>query len=418
MKALNFCNFATLENLFNIILLSTGIFSFTSLFCYIVSSVGMLSSSNSSSQPMSSSVVSNNKRKQPPLPPKPDTGKVARQLSPPCRDTLSVAVEDKIKMILTTEIKSAIDWKLTEMLPEIIESIKSIINETLNKKLQEVSHFNVNQMDVFSSHHQSRVNNAPPPPPIDKAIMAAKSSLSKIIDQRIRRYYQQIRHTELAKLFRESLELDEPKLPRKFVEKIGRFDQPEIITKKKEMTISNVKNEIDILLIYADNDAEKLAQLDTDAAHIISQLSENNRKEAHDWYLKNKSENESKSKNIWAKKLKFLSSEKYLIPLSELLVTNYASENKTVQNNYERVKQVHYRPDSFNKNKMFDNSYINERRQADQKYNSYADAVSSTNSYNNSRRPRLPNSWYNGKKNFTNNYFHMKDQNFRRRNQY
>ena len=130
---------------------------------------------------------------------------MSRQKSPP-KAVFSNALEEYIKSFFSTELSSIIEMKLSELLPKIVETVQSSISSVLEEKMKDLSH--------------NFVNNSPPPPSSEACDHVSRSylplndkrnKLGAILQKRIKRYYQKLRHDELANLFSENIMLDEPK---------------------------------------------------------------------------------------------------------------------------------------------------------------------------------------------------------------
>jgi len=333
--------------------------------------------------------------------------KISRQQSPP-KTTNSLRAE--IETFLKENLEKMINQNLSNLLPTFLENIKQSIEKIVHDKMDELQ----------------RSNNAPPPPPAvapiiindqrnewttitNKAVENAKKQLSPILDKRIRRYYQHIRHTNLANLFTTNLQLQDPKLPRKFAEKIGRFDQSQIIEKKRKMTVANVENEIEILNIYAESDEDKLTGLDKEAEGIIKKLSPEDAVFTKDWYETKICANEAKSKKIWENKMKFLTSERYLIPLSQLVYNNYdnnVSHDKIKDNNHS----------NYNSKPKF-NHFSNQNYKINNEQKHFNAVTNPCYTDNTSRNFSAYNNNFN-QNNTLQSSFRRTDQNFWERNQY
>lgn len=327
--------------------------------------------------------------------------KLSRQQSPP-KTTNSLRSE--IETFLKENLEKMISENLSKLLPSFLDNIKQSIEKIVNDKMDELQ----------------RSSNAPPPPPsvapiiindqrnewstiTNKAVENAKKQLNPILDKRIRRYYQHIRHTNLANLFTTNLQLQDPKLPRKFAEKIGRFDQPQIVEKKRRMTVANVENEIEILNIYAESDKDKLTGLDEEAEKIINKLSPEDAEFTKDWYQTKLCTNETKSKKIWDNKMKFLTSERYLIPLSQLVFNNYnnISHDVNKNNNHNcKPKFNHFSNQNYKVNN--EQKHFNTNPCYTHNTNKIFSAYNNDINENNTLHPS----------------FQRTDQNFRERNQY
>jgi len=333
----------------------------------------------------------------------PPVNKVARQ------SFSASQIQQSIKDIIATDLNDLVQLQLNGILPQMVESIQAAVLETVEKKIDE----------FLVTLNTKLINNAPPPPPSPLPIMPtvsqplrhkskAEVDLSNLCHRRTRPFYQQLRHNGLADLFTSSMENEDPVLPRKFAEKVGKFDQPAIVQKKRQMTIQNVMNEIEILKIFAQNDKEKLTKIDQEAADIVSSLPHEECQQMKDFYTNIVNASEKKSNEIWGKKLKFLTSDKYLLPLSQLIVENNDNSklinssfiNKT--NNFNFQYRQNFDPSKTN------NSFNDYHSKNDRTYCDIA-------RYNNHHMIRQT---YETNDNYENdNYdsFQKRNQNFRRR---
>jgi len=323
-------------------------------------------------------------------------------------------IQQSVKDIINSDLNDLINQQLNGILPQMIDSIRAAVLETVERKL-----------DQFLVTLDAKItNNAPPPPPPTFAVSDYNSSsrspnhkskaeidLSNLCYKRTRPYYQQLRHNGLADLFSSSMANEDPVLPRKFAEKVSRFDQAAIVEKKKQMTLQNVMNEIEMLKIYSQNDSEKLAQIDQQAADIIASLPSHEEDQMKIYYANRVKASERKSNEIWGKKLKFLTSDKYLLPLSKLIVLN--NDNSNLINSSLNSKSNNY----YSQNKQYDNSLNKNNNYNYNRHVSYCDSRNNRTYAESVKYDRERKDINDGNDNFYNDgyFFQNQNQNFRRR---
>mgnify|MGYP000330198101 CR=1 FL=1 len=188
-----------------------------------------------------------------------------------------------------------------------------------------------------------------------------KDKLAFLLEKRHKAFYQSLRHKTLINVLSNGLADVDPKVPRKFMEKIGRFDQAPIINKKKEMSKQNANNEIEILKIYYESDIERLQKVEDELKEKVGALNDNEQEMAKKWIEASILKNEKISNDIIEKKQKFFNSDKYLHPISKMDV-NSSIEIKEVRTNYNnQMKFPSFAPNY--KKPILNNNVFKERSQ-------------------------------------------------------
>jgi len=302
-----------------------------------------------------------------------------------------------------------LDAKLNEFLPLIVAAVKEELKSLFERNPTRQEETELPIMD-----------NSPPPPPttrerpvhINNEII---TRLGPLLEKRHRAYYQSLRHENLALALQNALQHETPKVPRKFFEKLGRFDQPAIIGKKIEMTRQNVLNEIEILRIYHDSDVERLNKFDEDIKNAVNELDESVRNEAGNFVDRSITKNVKISNNVIKKKLTFINSDKYLHPLNDINFEKLQEIKKPAKHNFNKRDSEQINNNSFNHDN-FNNNYravsqINGNRKP-----TYSHTV---------QHPRCEQFFDRNESNFdsgnnrnSHQNFQLRNQNFRKRSQF
>jgi len=334
--------------------------------------------------------------------------------------SLAEIVDNKVRSLCDKEIMGElITEKLQQFLPQITKSVEEAVSLSIRTFMKEMKETII-----------GNTSNAPPPPPSNlsrepqthyEANPEYVSCLQKFALQRMRPNYQLVRHTGLVKVFQNGLDLDDPCIPRKFAEHVGRNDAEKIVEMKKRISINNVSNEIEILKIYAADDEERVNKIDLNANTFINSLSDDNDKvKAKEFYQKLINKDSNKTDKIWKRKNDFLTSNKYLIPVSKLITLDGKSQfyKKSIQqennNHYNKSmdsnnsKQQYFNTRSFN-SPNFSNSgntgYHHDNREI-----IYKSFKNNNNVYNRQSNNKKP---YSQVVKFRNETFHPHNDNFR-----
>jgi len=302
--------------------------------------------------------------------------------------SLADIVDSKVRSFCDKELMGKlISDKLQQFLPELTKSVEEAVSVSIRAFMGEIK-------DTIIGSFASNAPPPPPPnpqPPMNEITPRYMGQLERFASQRMRPYYQWVRHRGLITIFQNGLELEDPCIPRKFAENVSGNDAERIIEVKKKMSINNVSNEIEILKIYASDDEERVNKIDNNANSFINNLPNDFDKEnANTFYQKLINKDKSKTEKIWKRKNDFLSSNKYLIPISKLITLEgksqfYKKANKNVNfnNKYSEkpIETGQYQQQYYNTN-SFDQSYVgnlnNERN-----HNNYRSGYGSYNSYKN-----------------------------------
>ena len=355
--------------------------------------------------------------------------KIPRLQSPAKSQPLAAVVQNEMASFISkTDLDEAISNALCNFLPQITESIQQL----LETKLQQFTQSLIEQV----KHAAEKVSSPVPPPPSSSQIQTStsfdartnlqmvKDKLRTVINERQRPFYQSLRHKGLIEILSKSVALDEPKIPRKFAERIGKFDQPEIINRKKAKTIYNVNNEVEILKIYADSDDAKVLKVDQKAEEVMAVLNDAEKNLARIFFNDLVTKEQCKSEKIWANKCKFLNSEKYLIDLNKLMsfegrshIYNKSHSNYSDNNNVNSGRQHNF---NYNNNHRSNNNFLSQN--APNNCTSFTNQINKTQYQNNQRHydtyaGALQSHSYNrfnSENNGFNSFRHI-DQNFRTR---
>lgn len=315
-------------------------------------------------------------------------------------DNNSKEIGNVILKTIQDSMPGIVEEKLKEFLPTIVAAIKEELKSLLVNSP-------TTQERGVESPMMDNSPPPPPPPPSSAHLTDFRSNVCPLLERRHRAYYQSLRHENIALALKNALENETPKVPRKFIEKIGRFDQPAIISKKIEMTRQNVLNEIEILRIYYDSDLERMNKLDEEIKNMVLDVEESYRNEASIFVDRSISKNVKISNEVIKKKLNFINSDKYLHAINDI--------------NFEKLKEIKKpseRSINLNNNQALNhnkfNTNLRNQNNNHSKKPAYSHVVQHTRNQIVSKK-HVDDFHFND---YNNQNFQLCNQNFKKRNQF
>jgi len=220
--------------------------------------------------------------------------------------------------------------KSTEYLISIDRKLSCLIGLFTELK-SKLSLFNVTNSSAEAPNQINNINQSSPAPglisPVTISYEDQKEKLYNLSKNRNNIALKLCRNNSIADRYETNLNCEDPLVPKKLCEHIGKFDKEYLIEFKKRQSILNTKNEIEKLRLIAKDQQVTITNIDHSAEEYF-----HDNQSLRSFWQSNIDQNKVKVENEIKGKLSFFSSSKHVIPISFLDITTKRSTPNNFSN--------------------------------------------------------------------------------------